>query len=207
MQIKKTLFLLLFIFIFQNLLANENQSFGTSDNENSITFYAGLNPLALLAFLPNGMNTASTMFGVISGQEFGISVYGGMNYLKAHSIEIRFSTGPASDVIWDTQLQFGYIWYPLEQFLYQNNGLCTGLMLRQFFWKNNITEYMIFNLTPEILVGWRFIVKSLAFDVRGGWNLASVTWSNMPYTKTATGWTSFPYNLTITFGMAWIFNK
>ena len=80
-------------------------------------------------------------------------------------------------------------------------------MARQIFWNNRITDHIIFNLTPELLLGWRFNVKSLGFDVRAGWNMASVTWSNMPYTKAATGWTSFPLNLTLTTGIVWTFKK
>ena len=99
-----------------------------------------------------------------------------------------------------------YIWYPFEQFMDWSGGLTSGFMLRQFFWNNKITEYTIFNLTPELLLGWCFRVKSLAFDVRAGWNIASVTWSNIPYTKAATGWTPFPFNLTLTTGIAWVFD-
>jgi len=208
MQVIKQSFIIIFIICsLQNIQANENQSVSISESENKITLYAGINPLALIAFLPDGLGVAGTLFGVLSGQEFGVSLYGGINFVEGHSLEMRFSTGPAGDVIWDTQLQFGYIWYPLEQFLNWNGGLSAGIMLRQFFWKNRITDYTNFNLTPELIFGWRFIVNSLAFDIRGGWNIASVTWSNMPYTKTATGWTPFPYNLAITFGVAWIFNK
>ena len=101
-----------------------------------------------------------------------------IGFAKSHSLEMRLSTGPANTVIWDTQLQFGYIWYPFEQFLD----------------------------SPELLLGWFFRVKSLAFDVRAGWNIASVTWSNMPYTEAAAGWTPFPFNLTLTTGIAWVFN-
>ena len=205
MQIKKQFFLIaVFLLLFQNLTAEEHYS--VSDQGKNLVFYAGINPLALLAFLPNGIGTLGTGFGVLSGQEFGISLYGGMNFANAHSVEMRFSTGPASTVIWDTQLQFGYLWYPLEQFMSWNGGLSSGFMLRQFFWNNKITGYTNFNLTPELLLGWRFITKSLAFDLRAGWNFAAVTWSNMPHTKTATGWTTFPYNLTLTTGIAWVFN-
>ena len=187
------------------LQAEEYQSITLMEHEKKISFYAGANPLALIAFLPNGIGTAGTLFGVISGQEFGISLYGGMIFAKSHSFEMRFSTGPADAIVWDTQLQFGYIWYPLRQFLDWNGGLTTGLMLRQFFWNNRITDYAIFNVTPEILLGWRFKIKSIAIDLRGGWNFASITWSNMPHTKAAIGWTPFPYNLTLMTGISWLF--
>jgi hypothetical protein len=72
--------------------------------------------------------------------------------------------------------------------------------------KPSIVSYvLIYNLTPELTLGWRFRVKSLAFDLRAGWNIASVTWSDMPHTKVATGWTPFPINLTLITGIAWIF--
>jgi len=203
--IKRLLLIILLVGCLPYLLAEETQLTTTSEHEKNITFYAGINPLALIAFLPNGYGTVGTMFGIFSNQEFGISLYGGMNFAKAHSLEMRFSTGSASLAIWDTQLQFGYIWYPLQQFMDWNGGLSTGLMLRQFFWNNRITDYVTFNFTPEILLGWRFKVKTLAFDVRAGWNLASATWSTIPHTKAATAWTSFPYNLTLTTGIAWIF--
>jgi hypothetical protein len=120
---------------------------------------------------------------------------------------MRFSTRPANIVIWDTQLQLGYIWYPFEQYLGWDGGLCAGFMLRQIFWYNNINEYTIYNLTPEILLGWRFKVNSLAFDLRTGWNFASVTWSNMPNTKIASRWTpTIPFSITFTTGVAWMFN-
>jgi len=206
MQVKKLLF---FLFFLTNCLfflsGNENIINSEIEKKEIITFYAGINPMALLSFLPNGMGTYSTFFGVFSGQEFGISLYGGIHFTKAHSLEMRLSTGPGSIAVWDTQLQFGYIWYPLEQLLNFNSGLCTGFMIRQFFWNNRVTDYVTFNLTPELLLGWRFKVKSLAFDVRAGWNIASVTWSTIPHTKTGTGWIPFPYNLALTTGIAWMF--
>jgi len=173
--------------------------------QKNVTFYAGINPLALAAFLPDGAGTIGTVYGIISNQEFGISLCGGMNFANAHSLEIRFSTGPASLAIWDTQLQLGYIWYPLQHFINWDSGLSAGLMLRQFFWNNKITGYVTFNFTPEFLLGWRLKVKSLAFDVRAGWNLASATWSTIPHTKAATALTPFPYNFTFTTGIAWLF--
>jgi hypothetical protein len=203
---KRFLIAFLVVCFIQNLTAEETQSETTSEKEKIILFYAGINPWALIAFLPNGLGSVGTGLGIVSGQEFGISLYGGMNFAKAHSLESRFSTGPGSAAIWDTQLQFGYIWYPLQQFMDWNGGLSTGLMLRQFFWNNRITDYVTFNLTPELLLGWRFRVKSLAFDVRAGWNFASIAWSNMPHTKAATGWTPFPTNLALITGIAWVFN-
>ena len=207
MQIIKLILLaVLLIGSFQFLMAEDNNSFELQEQKNKISFYAGINPLALIAFLPNGMGTSGTLWGTASGQEFGISLYGGMHFGKAHSVETRLSTGPADAATWDTQLQCGYIWYPLEQFLNWNGGLSTGFMLRQFFWNNRITDYVTFNLTPEILLGWRFKLKTLAFDVRAGWNMASVTWSNMPYSKAGSKWTEFPYNLALTTGIAWVFD-
>ena len=203
---KRILFIIFLVNCILNLPADEFQPATVAEDGNNITFYAGINPFALIAFLPHGIGTAVTGFGVISGQEFGISVYGGMHFLKSHSSEMRFSTGPADAVTWDTQLQIGYIWYPFEQFLDWKGGLTSGIMLRQFFWNNRITDYLILNFTPELLLGWRFNVKSIAFDLRGGWNFASITWSNMPHTKASTGWTPFPYNLTFIAGIAWVFN-
>jgi len=198
--------MVLLLVFFQYLAAEENQHLEMQKDNKKITFYAGINPLALFSFLPNPIATYVTGFGIASGQEFGLALYGGMYFSKAHSLEIRFSTGPSDLVVWDTQLQLGYIWYPFEQFMNWNGGLSLGFILRQFFWNNRITNYLIFNLTPEILLGWRFNVKSLAFDIRAGWNIASVTWSTIPNTIASTGWTPFPYNLTLTTGIAWVFN-
>ena len=203
----KRLFLLfLFIYSVSNLSAYELTFDTLSENKKDIFFYAGINPMALFAFLPNPIGVAGTGMGILSGQEFGISIYGGMYFAKSHSLELRFSTGPADLVVWDTQIQFGYLWYPFEHYFDWNGGLSTGLMLRQFFFNNRITSRTIFNLTPELLLGWRFIVRQLAFDVRAGWNFASVTWSDIPHTRAGMGWTPFPYNLNIMFGMAWVFN-
>jgi hypothetical protein len=204
--IKRLLLIVLLISIFHYATAEELKPTDTSEHEKNITFYAGINPLALIAFLPDPIGNLGAAFGFALNQEFGISLYGGMYFKKAHSAEARFSTGPANLAIWDTQLQLGYIWYPLEQFLDWKGGLSAGIMLRQFFWNNQITDYVTFNLTPELLLGWRFRVKSLAFDVRAGWNLASVTWSTMPHTKAASGWMPFPSNMTLTTGIAWVFN-
>jgi hypothetical protein len=208
MQIIKHSFLIVLVIGFlQPIMAEDHQPTAAPEHEKNITFYVGINPLALIAFLPNGMGTSGTLWGTMSGQEFGISLYGGMHFAKAHSLEMRFSTGPADLVVWDTQLQFGYIWYPLEQFLDWNGGLCSGFVLPQFFWSNRITDYVTFNLTPELLLGWHFRVQSLAIDLWAGWNLASVTWSNMPYTQTAARWTQLPYNLTLMAGIAWVFKS
>jgi hypothetical protein len=195
----------IFLCFLQNLKADTFHPVEVAESRKNLSFYVGKNPLALLAFLPNPIGIYGTGYGILSNQEFGIALYGGMIFADAHSLEMRFSTGPANIAIWDTQIQLGYISYPFEQFFDQNGGLTIGIMLRQFFWKNNITDYVTFNFTPELLLGWRFRVKSLAFDVRAGWNIASVTWSNMSYTKAAAGWTPFPFNLTLTTGIAWVF--
>jgi len=202
--VRKRLLLMVFLVACLSCLSAEEQRHETASEQNT-TFYAGINPMALFAFLPRGYGTFTTGFGSASNQEFGISLYGGMYFAKAHSLELRFSTGLADAVVRNTQLQFGYIWYPFEQFMNWNGGLSTGLMLRQFFWYNRITDYVTFNLTPELLLGWRFKVKSCVFDTRAGWDFASVTWSNMPHTKAGTGWIPFPYNVTFTAGIAWLF--
>ena len=207
MPLVKRLLVFVFLIAFlQFLAADEIQVSSELKHKENVKFYAGINPLALIAFLPDGMGTAGTVYGITSGQEFGISLYGGMYYADAHSLEMRFSTGPADLVVWDTQLQLGYIWYPFEQFLNWNGGLCSGFMLRQFFWYNKITDNVTFNLTPELLLGWRFKVKSLAIDLRAGWNFASVSWSDIPHTKETARWTPFPYNLVLATGIIWIFN-
>jgi hypothetical protein len=202
--IKYILLIVLFTMPFHILLSDEMQVANTLDR--NMAFYAGINPLALIAFLPNGIGTVGTLWGTVSGQEFGISLYGGMYFADAHSVELRLSTGPADVVIWDTQIQVGYIWYPLKQFFDWNNGFNSGFKLRQFFWKNRITDDVMFNLTPEILAGWRFMIDKLAIDLRAGWNLASVTWSTIPNISAGIGWIPFPYNLTLTTGIAWVFN-
>ena len=206
MVMKRIITVIIFFSCVLQLSAEEYQADKTRENEKNITFYAGINPLALFASLPRGIGIISTGFGVISNQEYGISLYGGMIYRNVHSLEMRFSTGPASLAMWDTQLQFGYIWYPFQQFLDWDGGLTAGLILRQFFWHNRITDNNIYNLTPMALLGWRFKVNSLAIDLRTGWNFASVTWSDIPHTKAGIGWTTFPFNLALSFGIAWMFN-
>ena len=42
------------------------------DHRQNITFYAGINPISLLAFLPNTIGTYATGFGIASNQEYGI---------------------------------------------------------------------------------------------------------------------------------------
>jgi hypothetical protein len=202
---KRLLFITLIVCIHQNLIADELSSIEISESKKNITFYAGINPLALIAFLPNGIGTIGTLWGSISGQEFGISIYGGMHFEKAHSLEIRFSSGPASYFMWDNQLQLGYIWYPLEQFLNWNGGLNAGFILRQFFWHHRISDFWSFSLTPELILGWRFIVNSLAFDLRCGWNITYFTWSNIYEMKSLTSGSPFPINFAFMAGIAWIF--
>ena len=102
MQVKKYFLLIGIFFMFSYcLIAEEPKHTAQTEHKKNITFYAGINPLALIAFLPNGIGIFGTGFGVISNQEFGISLYGGMNFEKAHSLEVRFSTGPSSVVIWE----------------------------------------------------------------------------------------------------------
>ena len=205
-MVKKHLLLIFFVFgIFQYLVAEESPPIEKFEQKKNISFYAGVNPIALLAFIPDGIGTMGTVWGYISGQEFGISLYGGMQFKKAHSLEIRFSTGPATYALWDTQLQFGYIWYPLEQFFNWNGGLITGFMLRQFFWYHRISDYLTFSLSPELLLGWRFKCKSIAIDLRSGWNITAFTWSNMPYSRGVTKGTLVPLYPTFKAGIAWLF--
>jgi len=189
-----------------NLSAQESQATIVPKQEKSnLTFYAGINPISLLAFLPNNIGSYATGFGIASNQEYGVSLYGGMHFAKAHSFEMRLSTGPDIGKVWDTQIQLGYIWYPFEQFMNKNGGLNTGLMFRQFFWNQRQTNYVTYNFTPELLLGWRFKVKSLAFDVRVGWNIFFYQWSTKPQTKDGAGSMPFPFNLTLTTGIAWQF--
>ena len=205
-MVKKQILLICFLFgIFQILVAEEPISMEISEHNKNLSFYAGINPIALVAFLPDGIGSIGTAFGYISGQEFGISLYGGMHFSKAHSVEMRFSTGPATYALWDTQIQLGYIWYPLEQFFDWNGGLLAGLMLRQFFWHHRMSDYITYSFSPEVLLGWRFKVKSLAIDLRAGWNMTAVTWSDMQNSKEVTKGTLVPPYPFFTAGIAWIF--
>jgi len=203
---KKRILIICFLFgIVQILVAEESFSIETQEYEKRVSFYVGVNPLALIAFLPDGIGTVGTAFGYISGQEYGISLYGGMHFAKAHSLELRFSSGPATYALWDTQVQFGYIWYPLEQFLDWNGGLLAGLMLRQFFWHHRISDYMTFSFSPELLLGWRFKVKSLAIDLRAGWNITAFTWSDMQTSREVTKGLLVPNYPTLMAGIVWLF--
>ena len=205
-MVKWQIILICFLFgFFQNLMAEETISMDAFEHNKNVSFYAGINPIALIALFPDGVGAMGTAFGYISGQEFGISVYGGMDFTKAHSLELRFSTGPATYALWDNQIQFGYLWYPLEQFLDWNGGLLAGLMLRQFFWHHRISDYITFSFSPELLLGWRFKIKSLAIDLRAGWNITAFTWSDMQNTKEVTKGTLVPLYPFFTAGIAWIF--
>jgi len=205
MASKRVLLIVLILGFIPNLAAEELQPIETPENQRNIIFYAGINPLALIAFPPDGIGTAGTAWGYISGQEFGLSLYGGIHFAKAHSMEMRFSTGPATYALWDTQLQLGYIWYPFEQFLGWNSGLITGFMLRQFFWHHRISDYWTFSFSPELLLGWRFKIKPLAIDLRAGWNVTAITWSNMQNSKCVTNGTLVPLYPAFIAGIAWLF--
>ena len=193
---KRLLFMVLLVGLLSQLSAEEHKQ--------NFKFYVGINPIAIIAFLPDGIGSYATGFGIASNQEYGISFFGGIHFAQAHSLEMRFSTGPDFEV-WDTQIQLGYIWYPFEQFMNWNGGLSAGLMLRQFFWNHNETDYITFNFTSQLLLGWRFKVKSLAFDVRAGWNMVFYQWSTKPLAKKGMGNMPFPFNLTLTTGIAWLF--
>ena len=207
MKIKCLFFIIFFIGFLHVLPADNTEITYPSADEYKISFYAGINPLALIYFLPSGKGTAGTVYGSISGQEYGISLYGGINLIKANSIEMRFSTGLENPDIWDTQIQLGYIWFPFNQFFDWNGGLCTGLMLRNFFWNSIKTDYFAYSFMSDLMLGWRFIINSLAIDIRGGWNLSFVTRLNTDNSNVAAGWPAQLGHIYLTLGIAWTFES
>ena len=66
--------------------------------------------------------------------------------------------------------------------------------MKTIYWTNKSTDYTTFNLTPELLLGWRAVM-----------NIASVAWSNIPQSKTSMGLLPFPYNINFNPGIAWQF--
>jgi len=206
-KIKYLFSIFLFVVCLHVLPADDIEILSPSADEHKISFYAGINPIALISFLPNGLGTVGTLYGGMSGQEYGISLYGGINYIKANSIEVRFSTGLENPDIWDMQIQLGYIWYPLNKFLNWNGGLSIGLFFRNFFWSSIETDYFAYSFMPDIMFGWRFVINSLAIDIRGGWNLAFITRSNIDNSSAAAGWSAQLGHIYLALGVAWIFGS
>jgi len=60
---------------------------------------------------------------------------------------------------------------------------------------------------PDIMLGWRFVINSLAIDIRGGWNLAFITRSNIDNSSAAAGWSAQLGHIYLTLGIAWIFGS
>lgn len=169
------------------------------------SYYAGINPVSLAMFLPRPYGLFITGFGVASGQESGLSLYGGLYAAKGQSLELRLSTGPVDQFTWESQAQIGYIWYPCESHANWSGGPLAGIMIRNFAFASGLNNQWVFNHVPELVTGWRFITRPLAIDARLGWNIASCTWSTIPYTKAGVCFNDFPYNLNIVLGIAWLF--
>lgn len=167
-------------------------------------FYAGLNPLSLCQFFGN-TGASIIGFAYAAGGETGIALYGGWNFKKANSLEVRLSTGPANHVMWETQFQTGYLWYPCEKFLKWNGGPSVGFMLRNSAFYNTLNSNWTYNHVPELIAGWRFPVKTIALDLRAGCNISSFTWSTIPHSKPAFSWIDFPYGCTFSLCTALMF--
>jgi hypothetical protein len=170
-----------------------------------VTSYVGINPVSLCTFLPPPYSNSVTGFGMASGQESGLALYGGVYPASGHGLELRLSTGPADLVIWETQAQLGYLWYPAESLAGWSGGPAIGFMIRNFAFANQFNGKWIFNHVPELMVGWRFWLGSLAIDARAGWNILSCTWSTVPHSTPGFVLTDFPYNLNLMLGIAWGF--
>jgi hypothetical protein len=169
------------------------------------TFYAGINPIALGTFIPAPYSTYDTAMGVVAGNEFGLSLYGGWYVASGQTLELRLSTGPADNFIWGSELQCGYIWYPGETFKGWNGGPLIGGLIRGYVLPNSLTDQTAFAIMPELVSGWRFIVQSFAFDARIGWDVASLNWSTLSHSRVGFGFTDIPYSLNVTLGVAWLF--
>jgi hypothetical protein len=169
------------------------------------SFYAGINPLALATFLPAPYGTFGTAMGIVAGNEFGLSVYGGGYLASGQTLEFRLSTGLADNFTWGSEIQCGYIWYPCETLKDWRGGPLAGCLLRGYIFPNSLANQTIFAVMPEIVSGWRFVVGALAFDTRIGWNVAAFNWSTLSHSRGGFGFTDFPYNLNMTLGVAWLF--
>jgi hypothetical protein len=77
--------------------------------------YIGFNPMSFFSFLPMPAGLYVVGFGAAAGNEYGISMYGGIFPAKGQCFELRVNTGPFRNFIWGTQFQAGYLWYPGEQ--------------------------------------------------------------------------------------------
>ena len=91
MQIKKCPLLTALLVCLINILpAEEFHTAVELEQDKNIIFYAGINPVALMAFLPNPIGLNLTIGGLLSGQEYGISLYSGMYFTNAHSVKCVF---------------------------------------------------------------------------------------------------------------------
>lgn len=172
--------------------------------EQSPQFYVGLNPMALTKFFGNSGSLWNGL-GFASGAESGLALYAGWKFMQAQSLEARISSGPANLLVWETQFQMGYIWYPCEQFLQWKGGPSLGVMIRNTAFYNTLNKSWTFNHVPELIAGWRFPGKYLDIDLRTGINISSFTWSTIAHSKPAFNWISLPYGCTFSLGMAFVF--
>ncbi len=167
--------------------------------------YIGINPVAAFQFFGSA-GAYITALGFISGAEFGAALYAGWDFTQGHALEARIATGPSNLVFWETQLQFGYLWYPCETFFSWNGGPLLGFFLRSFAIANELTGIWIFNHVPEIVVGWRFWINPVAIDIRAGWNICSFTWSTMSHSQPRVSWIEPPWGFNASVGVAIGFN-
>jgi hypothetical protein len=167
--------------------------------------YVGVNPIAALSLLPSPIGALLTAFGFVTGAESGLAVYGGWEFAAAHSIEVRAATGPANLIVWETQVQIGYLWYPCESFLGWNGGPSVSLFARNHAFFHELTRAWFFNHVPELCVGWRWWIGRFAIDLRAGWNIASITWATEVGTGIGVDWIAPPFGFTFCAGAAFGF--
>jgi hypothetical protein len=165
-------------------------------------WYIGINPIALGQFLGNNIAPVVTAIGFISGAESGVALYGGREFSRSFALEVRLSSGPLNQALWDTQAQVGLLWYPCEMFFGWNGGPLAGLFFRNIGLANTLTGVWVFSHVPELVVGWRFWAVPVAIDLRVGWNFCAFSWSTMAHTSAGLNWISLPYGLTFSVGVA-----
>lgn len=199
---KRCLIILMSIMFFTVSLYAEK-----GESKKHIIGYVGINPFSVFSFFRSDIGDTLKDYGISTEQEKGLVIYGGFYPAIGHSFELRTSTGNMKHSRDKGEFEFGYIWYPFESLFKWSGGPLAGIMINTHIEKNNTTNIWNINHTSEFITGWRLILRPIIFDIRVGWDIATLKYTNKSYSKPDFAWENINDNLRLTFGVAFAFGK
>jgi hypothetical protein len=132
-------------------------------------------------------NAVLTLFlPVLSNLEYGFTWSGGF-VQDHHFVETRITIGQSNNYNFLPQLQVGYGFLPFFHSRNNRIGVYLGTAIRYWDYINLETKTQRHNLSPNVLLGYRFQKNRFIIDLRLHQSIAILSKTNIPHTKTEFG--------------------